>query len=100
MATSRRIEMKTRQLGNSDLMITPIGFGAWAIGGSGWEFGWGEQDDKQSVAASIMRWSSGSTGSTPRLFMGWAILRKSSPWHCGRGPALGHMFLRNAVCVG
>ena len=43
--------MKTRQLGNSDLMITPIGFGAWAIGGSGWEFGWGEQDDKQSVAA-------------------------------------------------
>jgi aryl-alcohol dehydrogenase-like predicted oxidoreductase len=28
-----------------------VGFGAWAIGGSGWEFGWGEQDDKQSVAA-------------------------------------------------
>jgi len=43
--------MKTKQLGNSDLLITPIGFGAWAIGGSGWEFGWGEQDDKQSVAA-------------------------------------------------
>src|SRR5947209_8771184 len=51
MAISRRIEMKTRKLGNSDLKITPIGFGAWAIGGSGWEFGWGEQDDKQSVAA-------------------------------------------------
>jgi aryl-alcohol dehydrogenase-like predicted oxidoreductase len=43
--------MKTKQLGKSDLSITPIGFGAWAIGGSGWEFGWGEQDDKQSVAA-------------------------------------------------
>ena len=43
--------MKTKQLGNSDLLITPIGFGACAIGGSGWEFGWGEQDDKQSVAA-------------------------------------------------
>ena len=43
--------MKTTQLGNSDLLITPIGFGAWAIGGAGWEFGWGEQDDKQSVAA-------------------------------------------------
>src|SRR6202048_373474 len=43
--------MKTKQLGNSDLSITPVGFGAWAIGGSGWEFGWGEQDDKQSVAA-------------------------------------------------
>jgi aryl-alcohol dehydrogenase-like predicted oxidoreductase len=43
--------MKPRQLGNSDLLITPIGFGAWAIGGSGWEFGWGDQDDKTSVAA-------------------------------------------------
>ena len=43
--------MKTRQLGNSDLYITPIGFGAWAIGGSGWEFAWGAQDDRDSVAA-------------------------------------------------
>ena len=43
--------MQTKQLGNSDLDITPIGFGAWAIGGSGWEFGWGDQDDKASVAA-------------------------------------------------
>jgi aryl-alcohol dehydrogenase-like predicted oxidoreductase len=47
----RRIDIKTKQLGNSDLFITPVGFGAWAIGGSGWEFGWGEQDDKASVAA-------------------------------------------------
>ena len=46
-----RIDIKTKQLGNSDLFITPVGFGAWAIGGSGWEFGWGEQDDKASVAA-------------------------------------------------
>ena len=44
-------DMKTKRLGNSDLSITPVGFGAWAIGGSGWEFGWGEQDDKASVAA-------------------------------------------------
>jgi aryl-alcohol dehydrogenase-like predicted oxidoreductase len=29
-------EMKTKRLGNSDLSITPVGFGAWAIGGSGW----------------------------------------------------------------
>jgi aryl-alcohol dehydrogenase-like predicted oxidoreductase len=43
--------MITKQLGNSDLMITPIGFGAWAIGGSGWEFGWGAQDDKESIKA-------------------------------------------------
>jgi aryl-alcohol dehydrogenase-like predicted oxidoreductase len=43
--------MKTKRLGTSDLNITPIGFGSWAIGGSGWEFGWGEQDDKASIAA-------------------------------------------------
>jgi aryl-alcohol dehydrogenase-like predicted oxidoreductase len=43
--------MKTRRLGNSDLFITPVGFGAWAIGGDGWEFGWGAQDDKTSVNA-------------------------------------------------
>lgn len=43
--------MQTRKLGNSDLNITKIGFGAWAIGGSGWEFAWGSQDDAESVAA-------------------------------------------------
>jgi aryl-alcohol dehydrogenase-like predicted oxidoreductase len=43
--------MKTRRLGSSDLEITPIGFGAWAIGGSGWEFAWGSQDDGDSIAA-------------------------------------------------
>lgn len=43
--------MQTRRLGNSDLHITPIGFGAWAVGGGGWAFGWGAQDDADSVAA-------------------------------------------------
>jgi len=43
--------METRKLGNSDLNITPVGFGAWAIGGSGWEFAWGPQDDNDSIAA-------------------------------------------------
>jgi aryl-alcohol dehydrogenase-like predicted oxidoreductase len=43
--------MEARKLGNSDLNITPVGFGAWAIGGSGWEFAWGPQDDNDSVAA-------------------------------------------------
>lgn len=40
----------THLLGNSDLSITPIGFGAWAIGGD-WKFGWGEQNDSDSIAA-------------------------------------------------
>ena len=43
--------MRTRPLGNSDLHVTPIGFGAWAIGGGGWAFAWGPQDDADSVAA-------------------------------------------------
>jgi aryl-alcohol dehydrogenase-like predicted oxidoreductase len=43
--------MQTKQLGNSDLRITPVGFGAWAIGGSGWQFAWGAQDDNDSIAA-------------------------------------------------
>ena len=43
--------MNTKRLGNSDLFITPIGFGAWAIGGGGWEFAWGGQDDSDSIAA-------------------------------------------------
>ncbi|MBA3871385.1 MAG: aldo/keto reductase [Anaerolineae bacterium] len=43
--------MKTRQLGNSDLQITAIGYGAWAIGGAGWEAAWGAQDDGEAIAA-------------------------------------------------
>jgi len=43
--------MQTKQLGNSDMHLTPIGIGAWAIGGGGWAFGWGPQDDNESVAA-------------------------------------------------
>jgi aryl-alcohol dehydrogenase-like predicted oxidoreductase len=43
--------MQTRTLGNSDLKITPVGYGAWAIGGSGWQFGWGSQNDGDSIAA-------------------------------------------------
>lgn len=41
----------TKQLGNSDLNITSIGFGAWAIGGGDWQHGWGPQDDQDSIAA-------------------------------------------------
>lgn len=42
--------MQTRPLGNSDLHITPLGFGAWAVGGD-WKFGWGPQSDTDSIAA-------------------------------------------------
>jgi aryl-alcohol dehydrogenase-like predicted oxidoreductase len=40
-----------RTLGNSDLQLTSIGFGAWAIGGGNWDYGWGPQDDNESIEA-------------------------------------------------
>jgi aryl-alcohol dehydrogenase-like predicted oxidoreductase len=43
--------LKTTQLGQTGLEITRVGFGAWAIGGGGWEFGWGPQDDRESIEA-------------------------------------------------
>ena len=43
--------MTPQQLGQSDLQITPIGVGAWAIGGGQWEFAWGPQEDHKSIAA-------------------------------------------------
>jgi aryl-alcohol dehydrogenase-like predicted oxidoreductase len=43
--------MDKKKLGNSDMNLTPIGFGAWAIGGGDWQFAWGPQDDNDSIAA-------------------------------------------------
>jgi len=43
--------MELRRLGTTDMRITPVGYGAWAIGGAGWAFAWGAQDDGESVAA-------------------------------------------------
>ena len=43
--------MQTKQLGGSDLYLTPLGIGAWAMGGGGWKFAWGPQDDDASIAA-------------------------------------------------
>lgn len=43
--------MEKRKLGNSDMQITPIGIGAWAMGGGGWAFAWGPQDDTESIGA-------------------------------------------------
>jgi aryl-alcohol dehydrogenase-like predicted oxidoreductase len=51
MKTETINNIEKQQLGNSDMLITRVGFGAWAIGGSGWEFAWGKQNDETSVAA-------------------------------------------------
>jgi aryl-alcohol dehydrogenase-like predicted oxidoreductase len=44
-------EMQKKRLGNSDMELTPIGVGAWAMGGGGWAFAWGPQDDAESISA-------------------------------------------------
>ncbi len=44
-------QLKTKQLGSTGLEITRVGFGAWAIGGGGYDRGWGPQDDDRSIAA-------------------------------------------------
>lgn len=43
--------LETRTLGTTGMDITRIGFGAWAVGGADWKFGWGEQADDDSIAA-------------------------------------------------
>ena len=43
--------LRTNPLGETGLEITRVGFGAWAIGGGGWQFGWGPQQDDESIAA-------------------------------------------------
>lgn len=51
MQNQQNFSATTRPLGNSDLQITAIGFGAWAIGGGDWKFSWGPQDDNESIGA-------------------------------------------------
>ena len=46
----QQTRLTTTRLGNTDLEITRVGFGAWAIGGNGYAFGWGPQDDEASIA--------------------------------------------------
>jgi len=43
--------LPTARLGSTDMRLTRVGFGAWAIGGGGWAFAWGDQDDTESVTA-------------------------------------------------
>jgi aryl-alcohol dehydrogenase-like predicted oxidoreductase len=51
MTTGEAGTLATRPLGTTGMAITRVGFGAWAIGGGGWSFAWGDQDDSASIAA-------------------------------------------------
>lgn len=51
MHQSTTAALRVVPLGTTDMRITRVGFGAWAIGGGGWQFAWGNQDDDESIAA-------------------------------------------------
>jgi aryl-alcohol dehydrogenase-like predicted oxidoreductase len=53
MSTTAKNLGTTRRLGNSDMDLTSIGFGAWAIGGGNWQYAWGAQDDNESIGAIL-----------------------------------------------
>lgn len=53
MSTTAKNLGTTRRLGNSEMNLTAIGFGAWAIGGGNWQYAWGAQDDNESVEAIL-----------------------------------------------
>jgi aryl-alcohol dehydrogenase-like predicted oxidoreductase len=59
LGVAKVFAMQTRRLGNSDLDLTPIGFGTWAIGGDDWGMGWGPQNEADSVAAILEGLESG-----------------------------------------
>ena len=71
--------MEMEQLGNSEMWLTPIGFGAWAIGGGNWAFAWGPQDDNESIAAIRRPSTLASTGSTRPPSMASATPRNRRP---------------------
>ena len=68
--------LPTARLGWTDMHLTRVGFGAWAIGGGGWAYSWGNQDDTESIAAIRYAVESGSTGSTPPPSTGWGTPRR------------------------
>jgi aryl-alcohol dehydrogenase-like predicted oxidoreductase len=51
MTSTTNQKLNTVPFGTTDMAITPVGFGAWAVGGGDWAYAWGPQDDDQAIAA-------------------------------------------------
>ena len=83
--------MFTKQLGRSDLRITSVGFGSWAIGGSGWEFAWGSQDDADSIATIRSALDAGMNWIDTAAVYGLG--------HSEEIVARAQMEMRSAVCI-
>src|ERR671931_510814 len=83
-----RTQLATTELGTTGLSITRVGFGAWAIGGGGWEFGWGPQDDEQSIAA--IQHALEHVGDRPYVFTKCSLLE-------GPGRRVVHNLRRDSI---
>jgi hypothetical protein len=68
--------MNLRQLGNSDMHITPIGIGTWAMGGGQWEWSWGPQNDSDSMHAIYEGLESGLNRMILRRSMGLGVRKQ------------------------
>jgi diketogulonate reductase-like aldo/keto reductase len=92
--------LSLRTLGNSDLQLTPIGFGAWAIGGGNWEFAWGPQDDNESIAAIHRALDLGVNWiDTAAIYgLGHSEEMVAAPSRASPGPS--RSFLPSAPCAG
>jgi len=82
------------------LSITPVGFGAWAVGGAGWEFGWGEQDDKASVAAIHRALELGINWIDTAAVYGMGHSEEIAGLPPRTWPGSGETFSPNVVCAG
>ena len=93
--------LPTRPLGSSGLHITTVGFGSWAVGGGGWSFGWGPQDDSDSLATMRQALDHGINWIDTAAVYGLAILKKLSGACCVicHRPK-GRMCSRNAASFG
>ena len=98
--TKPSTEFTTKPLGNSDLHLTPIGFGAWAIGGGNWEFGWGPQDESESLAAIHRALDSGLNWIDTAAVYGLGHSEEVVGEGSEGGARPGRWCLRNARCDG
>ena len=93
--------LPVRRFGATGWELTTVGLGTWALGGGDWAFGWGPQDDAESIATihhAVGR--PASTGSTPPRSTGSATPRRSSAGPGGDiscGPAAGFHEVRDGV---
>ena len=82
--------METRRLGNTDLDLTPVGFGTWAIGGGDWGMGWGPQEEKDSIGSILEGLESGINWIDTAHAYGFGLSEESSRQGTQGMGAAGH----------